>query len=144
MCLQVDIPGAAVPYRLVNYDQNIVFHGFTFQRFPFDVDALEDATSQSLVRLRITVGNVDQAFIALLENYWGPDASWTVTVWQIDTQQPEATPYASGEVFQIAQVNTDLVSAVADVVAEGITLGAMMPKRRYTTSGGFPFIPRRL
>jgi len=65
------IPGAPVPYRLVNYDQDIQFHGIWYNRYSVDVDALEDATSQSLVRLRATVGNVDQAFISLLEHYWG-------------------------------------------------------------------------
>jgi hypothetical protein len=144
MLLQADIPGAPVPYRLVNYDQEILFHGIPFIPLPFDVDALEDPTSTALVRLRITVGNVDQGFISLLENYWGPDTPWNVTIWQIDTQQPDETPFTTGEVFQVAQVNTDFLSAVVDVIAEGITLGATMPKRRYTTSGGFPGIPRRL
>ena len=141
---QLDISGAPVPYRLVNYDQDVLFHGFLFQRASFDVDALEDATSIALVRLRITFGNVDQAFISLLENYWGPDTPWRVMIWQIDTQQPDETPFTTGEIFQIAQVSTDFVSAMVEVVAEGLTLSSTMPKRRYTASGGFPFIPRRL
>jgi hypothetical protein len=144
MLAQTDIPGAPVPYRLANYDQEINFHGSFFVPFPFDVDSLEDPTSTALTHLRITVGNVDQAFISLLENYWGPDTPWNLTIWQIDTQQPNETPFTSGEVFQIVQVNTDFLGAVVDVVAEGITLGSTMPKRRWTTSGGFPNIPRRL
>jgi hypothetical protein len=144
MLAQVDIPGAPVAYRLVNYDQDIVFHGIAFQRFSFDVDALEDATSQSLVRLRITVGNVDQAFISLLERYWGPDAPWSVTLWQIDTRQPDETPFTAGEVFEVAQVSTDFLGAVVEVNAEGLTLTGTVPKRRYTSSGGFQYIPRRL
>jgi hypothetical protein len=105
---------------------------------------LEDATSQSLVRLRATVGNVDQAFISLLEHYWGPDAPWVVTIWPIDTQQPDATPFGTGEVFQVVQVATDFLSAVVDLQAEGITLTGTIPKRRFTQSGGYPNIPRRL
>lgn len=143
MLAEVTIPGAPVPYRLVNYDQDILFHGITFVRFPFDVDALEDANSMALVRLRITVGNVDQAFMSLLENYWGPDTPWTVTLWQIDTQQPNETPFVAGEVFLLAQVSTDFVAAVIDIVAEGISLTGTMPKRRFTASSGFPQIPRR-
>lgn len=143
MLFQVDIAGAPVPYRLVNYDQDVAFHGINFMRFPVSVDALEDPTSMALVRLRITVGNVDRAFMSLLENYWGPDTPWNVTIWQIDTQQPDVTPFGAGEVFQIAQVTTEFVSAVVDVIAEGFTLSGTMPKRRYSTSGGFPFIPRR-
>lgn len=141
---QVDIPGAPVPYRLANYDQEVVFHGIPFLRFPVSVDALEDATSMALVRLRISIGNVDQSFVSLLENYWGPDTPWTLTIWQIDTQQPNETSFQAGELFQIAQVSTDLVSAVAEVVAEGITLSGTIPKRRYTASSGFAWIPRRL
>jgi len=141
---QVDIPGAPVPYRLVNYDQEILFHGIPYLRYSVDVDALEDATSQSLVRLRATVGNVDQAFISLLEHYWGPDSRWIVTIWPIDTQQPDATPFGTGEVFQVVQVATDFLTAVVDLQAEGITLTGTIPKRRFTQSGGFPNIPRRL
>jgi hypothetical protein len=141
---QVDIPGAPVPYRLVNYDEDILFHGIPYLRYSVDVDALEDATSQSLVRLRATVGNVDQAFISLLEHYWGPDAPWVVTIWPIDTQQPDATPFGTGEVFQVVQVATDFLSAVVDLQAEGITLTGTIPKRRFTQSGGYPNIPRRL
>ena len=138
------IPGAPVPYRLVNYDQDIPFHGIWYNRASVDVDALEDATSQSLVRLRGTVGNVDQAFISLLEHYWGPDSRWEVTIWPIDTQQPDATPFGTGEVFQVVQVATDFLTAVVDLQAEGITLSGTIPKRRFTQSGGFPNIPRRL
>ncbi len=141
---QVDITGAPAPYRLANYDQDILFHGIPFQRFPVAVDALEDATSQSLVRLRITVGNVNQAFIALLERYWGPNAPWSVTIWQIDTRQPDETPFTAGEVFQVAQVSTDFLGAVVEVNAEGLTLTGTIPKRRYTSSSGFQYIPRRL
>jgi hypothetical protein len=106
-------------------------------------DALEDPTSMALVRLRITVGNVDRGFQSLLENYWEPDRPWTVTIWQIDTQQPNETPFQAGEVFLVAQVTTDFVGAVVEVVAEGFTLTGTMPKRRYTASSGFLYIPRR-
>jgi len=140
---EVFIPGAPVPYRLVNYDQDVLFHGIPYLRYSVDVDALEDATSQSLVRLRATVGNVDQAFISLLEHYWGRE-SWIVTIWPIDTQQPDATPFGAGEVFQVVQVATDFLTAVVDLQAEGITLTGTIPKRRYTQSGGYPNIPRRL
>jgi hypothetical protein len=141
---QLDIVGGPVPYRLVNYDQDVVFHGIVYRQAAFDVDALEDATSMALVRLRISFGNVDQAFSALLETYWGPDTPWQVTIWQIDTRQPDETPFQAGEVFQVAQVNTDFVSATVEVIAEGFTLGATMPKRRFTATSGFPWIPRRL
>lgn len=97
----------------------------------------------ALVRLRVTIGNVDQSFVSLLENYWGPDTPWTVTIWQIDATQPNETPFGTGENFLIAQASTDFVSAVVDCIAEGITLSGTMPKRRYTASGGFGQIPRR-
>ena len=83
MAFEVNIPFVA-PYRLINYDQDLVFHGLTFQRFPVDVDALEDANSMALVRLRITIGNVDRGLQALLENYWNANTIWSVTIWQLD------------------------------------------------------------
>jgi hypothetical protein len=98
----------------------------------------------TLTRLRITAGNVDRGFQSLLERYWGPDTPWIVTVWQVDLAQPDETPFGAGEVFTVMQVSTDFVSAVFDVQAEGLTLSGTMPKRRYSTSSGYPFIPRRI
>jgi hypothetical protein len=144
MAGELQITGGPIPYRLVNYDQDILFHGIVYRKSSFDIDALEDATSMALVRLRITFSNVDQAFSSLLENYWHPDSPWTVTLWQIDTMQPNETPFGSGENFAVAQVSTDFVGAVVEVTAEGLTLSSTIPKRRYTSSSGFPWIPRRL
>jgi hypothetical protein len=86
MLAQVDILGAPVPYRLANYDQDIVFHGLSFLRASFDVDSLEEATSASLVHVRISIGNVNQEMQSLLENYWASmaDPEWLVTLWTID------------------------------------------------------------
>jgi hypothetical protein len=143
MLFELDIVGGPLPYRLAHADQDVTFHGLTFTRFPVDVDSLEDANSQNLARLRVTAGNVDQGFQSLLENYWGPATPWQATIWQLDLSQPDETPFAAGEVFTVVQVTTDFVSAVFDLQAEGVTLNGTMPKRRYTTLGGFPGIPRR-
>jgi hypothetical protein len=145
MAFQVDIAGAPVPFRLVNYDQDLVFQGFTFFRFPCDIESLEDATTASLVSLRISIGNVDQQFQSLLENYWvnSGDPYWLVTIWPIDAMQPDMTPYGSGEVYAVTQVATDFQTASVELQAEGVTLTRMVPRRRYTTSSGFVAIPRR-
>jgi hypothetical protein len=144
MAFEVMIPGTPVPYRLINYDQPVSMSGFVFAPFPVDVDALEDANSMALVRLRVTIGNVDRGMASLLENYWGPDAPWTVVIWQIDAHVPQETAYASGDVFTVMQVATNLQTALVDVQAEGMTLTSTVPKRRYSALGGFPAIPRRI
>jgi hypothetical protein len=145
MLLQVEVPGAGVPYRVVNYDEDIVFHGLPFLRAPFDVDAIEDVTSMALTRLRLTIGNVNQEFQSILENFWGPDSPFTVSVWYpVSMASPDETPFGTGEVFVVAQVATDMVSAVVDLQAAGITLTGTIPKRRFTRSSGFPNIPRRV
>ena len=145
MIAQLDIQGAPTVYRFANYDQDIVFHGQTFLRASFDVDSLEEATSASLVHIRVIIGNVDQEMQSLLENYWGstPDPQWTVTMWQIDALFPDRTPFGVGEVYSVQQVPTDLVTAAPDMIVEGLTIGRIVPRRRYTTSGGFAGIPRR-
>lgn len=145
MLLEVSIPGAGIPYRVVNYDEDISFHGLTYTRRPFDCDSLEDTTAMALTRLRLTIANVDQEFQSILEFFWGPDSPFTVTVWYpVNMADPDQTPYGAGEVFVAAQVSTDLVSAVVDLQAVGITLTGTIPKRRYTRSGGFTQIPRRV
>jgi hypothetical protein len=96
------------------------------------------------VKLRIVAGNVDQGLQSLLENYWSQATPWEAMVWQVDLTQPDETPFGAGEVFTVMQVSTDFLSATFDVQAEALTLGAMMPKRRYTSTGGFPSVPRRV
>ena len=144
MLFELVIPGAPVPYRLAHADQDIVFHGLTYLAFPVTLDSLEDASSLTLTRLRITAANVDRGFQSLLERYWSPDTVWVATIWQVDLTQPDETPFGAGEVFTVMQVTTDFVSAVFDVQAEGLSLAGTMPKRRFTSSSGFPFIPRRI
>lgn len=143
MLFELSIAGAPSVFRLASYDEDILFHGVPFLRFPIDVDSLEEATSASLIHLRITAQNVDQQLIALLENYWLQDPDWTVTIWQIDARQPDETPLGSGERFSVQQVVTDMVVSVFDVIAEGYTLTSTLPGRRYTSTGGFPLLPRR-
>ena len=144
MAFEVQIPGAGA-LHLVNYDRTIVFHGIDYVPFPVDVDALEDANSMALVRLRVTIGNVDRQMMALLDNYWGGAAPlWNVTIWQLDAQRPDEVPYVAGDVFLVAQVATNLMQAVVDVQAEGLTLTRTVPGRRFTATGGFKLIPRRI
>jgi hypothetical protein len=145
-CLfQLDIVGAPAPFRLAAYDQDLVFHGLTYFRYSLDVDALEEPTHAALVQLNVRVGNVDQQLIALLENYWATQASpdWQATVWTIDVRQPDETPFGAGEVFTVQHAVTDLVTATFSLVAEGLTLSASLPKRRFTASSGFTSIPLR-
>jgi len=140
--MQVDIPGAGTPYRIVNYDQDVTFHGFVFTAFPMDLDILEEPTSDALVHIRVTAANVDQAIQSLLENYWGVDPNWQVTLWQIDVQQPNETPFGAGAILQVDSVETDFLTATFDLVCEGYTLGTLVPKRRYNSTSGFTNLPR--
>jgi len=142
---EVSIVGAPGPYRLAAYDQDVVFHGLNFLRAPLTLDALEEPTNASLVNLRVTVQNVDQEVISLLENYWASsgDPAWTCTIWTIDATQPNETPFFAGEVFTVQQCATDYVNASFDLVAEGLTLSMLLPKRRYTASNGYTKLVRR-
>lgn len=142
---ELDIQGGPGPFRLAAYDQDIVFHGQTYFRLPCDIDALEDATNAALVHLRVTTTNVDQQIISLLENYWATTGhpQWDVAIFQIDATQPDQTPFGTGELFAVQQVSTDLLQASFDLVAEGLTLTSVVPKRRYTVSSGFLHLPMR-
>jgi hypothetical protein len=140
---EITIPNAPSIYRLVNYDQDVLFHGLSFLRMPMRLEDLEDANSMTLPRWRITIENVSQTMHSLIENYWTPDAVWTVVAWEIDTAQADETPLSAGDTFTIMQITTDLKDALVDMQAEGFTLGGTMPKRRFTELSGFPGIPRR-
>ena len=143
-CLfMVEIPGAPVPLRLANYDVPIVFHGILYEPWPVNVDSIEDATSSSMTHLRIAPQNVSQEMIALFETYWYDNQDWRVTMWHIDARNPDVTNFQSGNVYALMSSPTDLLTAQFDLVAEGMTLNTLLPKRRYTTSSGFSAIPRR-
>lgn len=144
--LQVVIQGAPGTLCYALYDQDVVFHGLTFTKTQAQVEQLEDATSAALVHLRITVQNITQEFQSLAENYWVGVASplWQVTVWQIDAQQPDLVPLTAGEAFVVDSIVTDLFAAVFTLTAEGLSLGMVLPKRRYGRSGGFDGIPQRI
>ena len=145
MACQLDIVGAPGPYRVVNYDQDITFHGLLYTKASFAIDSLEEATSASLVHIQVTIGNINRELQSLLENYWAPvpDPEWNVTIWQMDALFPDRTLFGSGEVFTVMNVPTDLVTAVPDLMVEGLTLGRVVPRRRYTTSSGYLNIPKR-
>lgn len=144
MLLELTIPGAPVPFRVANYVEDIIFHGLTFVKFAFHCDEMEDPTSMSLRRWRLSAENVSSQFVSLLENYWHPDSKWMATVWfPVDMTLPNETPFASGDVLRVTQSVTDYVGGVMDLGAGGITLTKTLPGRRYTVAGGFPFLPRR-
>ena len=142
---QLDIGGAPTPYRLAAYNEDIVYNGFTWNRYPLEVDVLESPTHAALAQIRVTVGNVDQQLQALLETYWVTVASpsWGVQIFEIIATDPTQTPVGTAERFSVQQATTDLLSATFDLTAEGLTLSSTVPKRRYTASSGYPFIPRR-
>lgn len=143
-CLfEVNIPGAPVPLRLANYDAPIVFHGLLYEPWPVNVDTVEETTSSSMTHLRIAPQNVSREMIALFETYWYNDQDWRVTMWHIDARQPDVTTFTSGNVYSLMASPTDLLTATFDLVAEGMTLNTLLPKRRYVVSGGFSNIPRR-
>ena len=143
-CLfMVEIPGAPLPLRLANYDVPIIFHGLLYEPWPVNVDSVEDATSSSMTHLRIAPQNVSREMIALFETYWYDNQDWRVTMWHIDAMQPDITNFESGNVYSLMSSPTDLMMATFDLVAEGMTLNTLLPKRRYTTTSGFSSIPRR-
>lgn len=141
---ELNITGAPVPFRVANYPETIVFHGFEFLPFGVDVDSLEDASSMALVHLRCAFQAVDSQMMSLAENYWVYPNLWTCLVWQVDALQPNEVLYSDAWVYSVAQLVMQWTDAVADLVAEGITLGSTLPKRRYTSLSGFGEIPQRI
>ena len=140
---QLDITGAPTPIRFTNANQTVTYQGNAFLPFPVQLD-LPENTSGEFQRVRARVGNIDQQVSSLLENYWigVVDPVWTVTVWRVDLTQPDETPATQGETFSVLGATTDLVLAQFELQAGGITVSETVPRRRYTTSGGFPFLPR--
>jgi hypothetical protein len=142
--VELDAPSFPLPIRLANDNVDMVFHEHTYFRFPMNFDAIEENTVGELQRLHITVGNVDQQLMSLLEHYWIPlvDPQWQVKIWQVAATMPDETPYGSYELFDVLGVQTDLLTAVFNLHASGFTMTALVPGRRYTSTNGFPNIVR--
>lgn len=142
----ITIPGAPVTLTYAVYDQDITFHGLAYTAIQAQVERLEDATSATMTTLRVTWENITQEFVSLAENYWITVANpaWEVIAWQLDAQQPDLVPYEAGEVFLVNNMVSDLFMAVADLTPEGVSLGMVLPKRRYSRASGFSGIPQRV
>jgi hypothetical protein len=142
---QVEIAGAGGPLRLAMYGEPVVFHGEVFEPTAMEVDSLEDATHAALVNLRVTFENVSQIMIALFEAFWVTASTpvWTILQWQIDPFMPDEMPFGRASVYSVQRTVTNLKSAVAELVLEGVTLTSIIPKNRYISTNGFRHLPKR-
>lgn len=143
---ELSINDAAATFRIVNYDQSVTFQGLTFDPFPVQLDSLTESDAGNISTMRVTASNVNQEIIALCENYWTSvlEPEWIVSVWRVDATQPNETPLASKDVYEVVSVATDLINATFDLRWQGMTMTRRIPGRRYTRSGGFANIPRRI
>lgn len=143
---EVNIVGAPGVLYYTTHHAAIVFSALTFTPMGAQVEQLEDATSSTLVTLRVTIQNITQEFSSLCENYWiaVDDPRWYVTVWQIDALQPALTAYGDGDLMIVSGIDTDLISAVVALAVDGLSLSMTIPKRRYTRASGYPSIPMRI
>lgn len=142
---QITITGAGT-FRVVNYDSDITFQGLTFTRFPVRLDSIAEGHAGNIATIRVTAGNVDQQIQSLLENYWASvaDPEWTVDIWRIDATQPDETPLAASDTYEVVAVTTDFLAATFELRWAGMTMSRRIPGRRYVRTAGFPNIPRRI
>lgn len=142
---QLEIQGTGGTFRMAMYDQPVVFHSLTFLPFGITVDSQEDATHAALTSMRVTFQNVTQEMIALFENYWvfAENPVWLVRHWQVAVNMPNEMPFGRANVYSVQQAATDDMNAVAELVLQGITLTALIPKHRYVATNGYLFLPRR-
>jgi len=141
---QIDIVGPTSPFCVTDTDSDVVFHGRRFQPFPFRLNNISENAAAEIRRMTIDAANVDQVIISLAEQFWASviDPQWTVSLWFIDVTQPDQTPLNGADIYTVTSISTDLFSCTFELQWEGVTLTRSVPARRYSTSGGFPSIPR--
>lgn len=142
--LELNSPDFPAPIRLVNDVQALTYQGLVYSPFPFELSAVQENSMAEKQSLTITAGNVDRAIISLLNTYWDAVVSpdWSVKLWQVVRSSPDEVPVNQAEVFEVLSVDTDLVTATFELHALGIPSRQRSTGRRYTTSGGFPYLPR--
>jgi hypothetical protein len=141
---QVESPDFPTPIRFVNDVQSIVYQGLTYQPFPVDITSVQENALGERQQLQGVAANTDQQIISLLNTYWDavPDPQWTLRLWQVVRSAPDEVPASHAEVFEVLSVDCDLLMATFELQALGIPTRQRTTGRRFTTSGGFPFLPR--
>ena len=132
-------------FRLVNLDQPITYNSEVFTPFPIKLESTSDNLYGESRRLSISIANVDQQIIALLENYWAAVLIpfWEVSIWMVDATQPAETPIAVKDVYEVISVSTNLLTSTFELIYKDTALNRLVPSRNYTRSGGFEHIPRK-
>jgi hypothetical protein len=132
--------------RVTNFNENITFNSTPFVAFPVKIGNLEQNISGELRRMSITIANVDQSIISLLELHWTSvtEPLWNVKVWLVNTAVPTDTPVTNYEEFGVVSVTTNLITATFDLKADDISLSKLVPSRNYNRISGFAGIPRKI
>jgi hypothetical protein len=140
----LESPDFPQPLRFVNDVQSLIYQGDTYYPFPVDITALQENSLGERQTLQGVAANVDRAIISLLNTYWDAvsDPNWTLKLWQVARIAPDEVPASHAEVYEVLSVDTDLLMCTFELSALGIPSRQRSTGRRYTTSGGYPYLPR--
>lgn len=135
-------PGA--PLRYTDDNATVVYQGNAFLPTAIQLEALSEQADGLITRLTLSVGDANGQVMTEANAHWHgiEDPLWLLTIWHVDATQPDETPVAHGEAYDVLSITTDFVVATLQLQTAGITGKAFAPRRRYTTANGFPHIPR--
>lgn len=131
---------------VTNHNESITFNSIQFNPYPFKLGTIEHNSASEIRRLTLSTANIDQAVTALLEEYWTSviDPVWVITIWVVNTSNPELTPVNSNDKFVVMSARTDFFNVTFECQYEALSLKKIVPSRRYTRSSGFGNLPRKI
>lgn len=121
--------GAGSNLYFAESDQDVVFDGITYQRFPIGFDAVAENNRGETDRVRLTVSNVTRAIGGYLEIYdlRGKQVD-IITVWLDTLADPDNKLV---DTFYVDSYSVNESSAVFDLTGRMDVLTVSVPVRRY-------------
>ena len=136
VALEIVVPGITGPIRLVRNSSDLVWNGYTWIGFPFELEEIGDQSKGEVPQVVIKVSNVSQAIEAFISDYdayvkTNGFSPLGVYIYVVNTKAITANPSCDPEVehyFELTQPSVDTKWVT-------FTLGASNPfMRRFPVS----------
>jgi phage-related protein len=130
LLLEFNIPSETQPVRLVRNREDVVFGGYTWQAFNFDINEISESSKGEVPRIDISVSNVDNVMDWYVDRYkvWIQTHSYepiVVKIMLINSGNLSASSPEALYIFELDQPKTDNHNVVFTIV------GPNLYRRRY-------------
>lgn len=124
-----DYDGASSNLYFAEHDENIVFNGVTYQKFPITHDLITEDAQHESSSMKLSISNVSRLIQAYLEQYDMHDKKVVITMVYADhLDDPDAK---LEDTFYIDSYTADEEKAEFTLSSKFDVLDVMLPSRKY-------------